>query len=105
MKHALGSGGEVEVMIERPIGNGNTRSHVATRVWGEAPRLIDSGTSKEISILPSDGDHSHQRRWSNAAGEARGLPRRLDPVVWLRFSDFSFDSGGVFETTPSRSGG
>lgn len=62
MKHALGSSGKVEVMPGRPIGDGNTRSHVATRVWGEAPRIVDSGTSKEISILPSDGDHSHQRR-------------------------------------------
>ena len=54
VRHALGSGGKVEVVLERPIGNGNTRRYRITRVWGEEPRVVDVDSEKPVVIRPSD---------------------------------------------------
>jgi len=52
--HALGSGGKVEVVLERPIGHGNTRHYRITRVWGEDPRVLELDSEKPVAI-PYDG--------------------------------------------------
>lgn len=52
--HALGSGGRVAVILERPIGNGKTRSYRAARVWGEDPRVFELDPERPAAIAPSD---------------------------------------------------
>jgi chromosome segregation protein len=54
VRHALGSGGKVEVVLERPIGDGNTRRYRITRVWGEEPRVVEMESEKPVAIDPSD---------------------------------------------------
>lgn len=54
VKYALGSGGKVEVTLERPIGNGNTRVYLVTRVWGEDPRVFELDSEKQVAIHPAD---------------------------------------------------
>jgi hypothetical protein len=54
VRHALGSGGKVEVDLERPIGDGNTRRYRITRVWGEEPRVVEVDSEKPVAIRPAD---------------------------------------------------
>jgi chromosome segregation protein len=54
VRHALGSGGKVEVVLERPIGNGNTRPYRITSVWGEESRVVEVDSEKPVAIDPSD---------------------------------------------------
>ena len=54
VRHALGSGGKAEVLLERPLGNGKTRQYTITRVWGEEPRVVEVESGKPVSIPPSD---------------------------------------------------
>lgn len=54
VRHALGSGGKVEVVLERPIGDGNSRRYRITRVWGEEPRVMEVDSEKPVAIKPSD---------------------------------------------------
>jgi hypothetical protein len=54
VRHALGSGGKVEVVVERPIKENNTESYVIARVWGEEPRVIERDSEKPVAIPPSD---------------------------------------------------
>lgn len=53
VRHALGSGGKVEVFLERPLGDGNTERYLVTRVRGEEPRVLDLDSDKLLPIDPS----------------------------------------------------
>ena len=53
VKHSLGSGGKVQVALERPLGNGRARRYLVSRVLGEEPRVVDEDTGKAIEIVPS----------------------------------------------------
>lgn len=52
--HALGSGGEVEVVLERPVGRASVRRYRVTRVRGEEPRVTEADTGEELPLPPAD---------------------------------------------------
>lgn len=52
--HALGSGGKVAVTLERPIGNGETRTFRVVRVWGEDPRVFELDPERPVAVRPFD---------------------------------------------------
>src|SRR5712692_4547951 len=54
VRHALGSGGKVEVIVERPLGEENSQRYLVTRVWGEAPRVVEVDSERPVAIYPSD---------------------------------------------------
>jgi DNA repair ATPase RecN len=54
VRHALGSGGKVDVILERPLGEGKSRQYQVTRVWGEDPRVIEMDSGKPVAIPPLD---------------------------------------------------
>jgi DNA repair ATPase RecN len=54
VRHALGSGGKVELVLERPVGNGKTRQYLVTRVWGEEPRVTEAGSRGSVALRPFD---------------------------------------------------
>jgi chromosome segregation protein len=54
VRHALGSGGKVEVILERPILEGKIRQYRIVRVWGEEPRTFQVKPEKLLSISPSE---------------------------------------------------
>lgn len=53
VRHALGSGGKVEIFLDRPLGDGNTERYLVTRVRGEEPRVVNVDSDKPLSIHPS----------------------------------------------------
>jgi len=53
IKHALGSGGKVEVLLERPVSSGQSRRYIVSRVFGEDPRVFDAQTKEQLSLPPS----------------------------------------------------
>lgn len=54
VRHALGSGGKVEVILDRPIQEGKIRQYRIVRVWGEEPRTFQVNPEKSLSISPSE---------------------------------------------------
>ena len=54
VRHALGSGGKVEVILDRPVGEGETRQYRIVRGWGEEPRTFEVGSEKPLPIKPSE---------------------------------------------------
>jgi chromosome segregation protein len=54
VRHALGSGGKVEVLLDRPIREGKIRQYRVVRVWGEEPRTFQLSPEKPLSISPSE---------------------------------------------------
>jgi DNA repair ATPase RecN len=52
--YALGSGGKVSVILERPIGNGKTRAYRVVRVWGEDPRVFELDPERPVAVHPTD---------------------------------------------------
>lgn len=52
--YAVGSGGKVLVTLERPIGNGKTRTYRVERVWGEDPRVYELDHDRPIAVSPAD---------------------------------------------------
>ena len=52
--HALESGGKVAVTLERPIGNGRTRTYRVVRVWGEDPRVFELDPERPVAVRPPD---------------------------------------------------
>jgi hypothetical protein len=54
VRHALGSGGKVEVILDRPIREGKIRQYRIVRVWGEEPRTFQVSPEKSLSISPSE---------------------------------------------------
>jgi DNA repair ATPase RecN len=51
--HALGSGGRVEVVLERPMGSGPSPLYRVTRVRGEKPHVVEIDTGKELDLPPA----------------------------------------------------
>jgi predicted ATPase len=54
VRHALGSGGKVEIVVERPIKDENTEGYLITRVWGEEPRVMTMDSERPVAIPPAD---------------------------------------------------
>jgi hypothetical protein len=54
VRHALGSGGKVEVILERPLRDGKVRQYRVVRVWGEEPRTFQVNPEKPLSVSPSE---------------------------------------------------
>lgn len=50
VRHALGSGGKVEVLLERPLGNKKTRLYLISRIWGEEPRVFEAESGKAVDV-------------------------------------------------------
>ncbi len=51
---ALGSGGKVEVIVDRPLRDGKVRQYRIIRVWGEEPRTFQVNPEKPLSVAPSE---------------------------------------------------
>ena len=54
VRHALGSGGKVEVILDRPLQEGKIRQYRIVRVWGEEPRTFQVNPEKPLSVSPSE---------------------------------------------------
>jgi len=54
VRHALGRGGKVEVVLDRPLREGKTRHYRIVRVWGEEPGVFELGSDKSLAISPSE---------------------------------------------------
>jgi len=54
VRHALGSGGKVEVIFERPIRERKSYQYRIARVWGEEPRIFQLSPDKSLTITPSE---------------------------------------------------
>lgn len=50
---ALGSGGRVRVVVERP-GPATSQSIEVSRIYGQTPRVVDLGTGERLRIAPAD---------------------------------------------------
>jgi hypothetical protein len=54
VRYALGSGGKGIITLERPIGNGKSKSYRVVRVFGEDPRVYEADTEKLLMIRPPE---------------------------------------------------
>ena len=54
VRHALGSGGKVELVLERPVGNSKSEVYLVSRVFGEDPIVRDHDSRAKVEIPPSD---------------------------------------------------
>ena len=54
VRHALGSNGKVEVVLDRPLPQGNICRYRIARAWGEEPRVFEVDPEKPVSISPSE---------------------------------------------------
>lgn len=54
IRHALGSGGKVSLIMERPGGNGRPMRYRVERVLDEDPRVYDMGSQMIVPVHPSD---------------------------------------------------
>ena len=54
VRHSLGIEGKVEVILDRSIGEKETRQYRIVRVWGEEPRIFEVGSEKPLPISPSE---------------------------------------------------
>lgn len=54
VRHALGNGGKVEVILDRPLRDGKVRRYRIVRAWGEAPRTFQVNPEKPLSVAPSE---------------------------------------------------
>jgi len=54
VRHALGSGGKVEIGLVRPLGNSRISKYQISRVLGEPPRVVEIDSQKPVAISPSD---------------------------------------------------
>ena len=54
VRHALGSGGRVEVILDRPLREGKIRQYRIVRVWGEEARTFQVNPEKPLSASPSE---------------------------------------------------
>jgi DNA repair ATPase RecN len=52
--HALGNGGKVEVILDRPLQEGKIRQYRIVRAWGEEPRTFQVNPEKPLSVNPSE---------------------------------------------------
>ncbi len=53
VRHALGGDGKVELILDRPIGEKETRQYRIVRGWGEDPRTFEIGSEKPLPMSPS----------------------------------------------------
>jgi Fe-S cluster assembly ATPase SufC len=53
VRHSLGSGGKVTLVVERPVGDVRRRYRVE-RVLGEQPRVYEEGGAARIDVAPMD---------------------------------------------------
>lgn len=53
VERALGSGGQVRVVAERPGSSGSQQIEIK-RIRGQRPRIVDLGTGETLAIAPSD---------------------------------------------------
>ncbi|NWF92215.1 MAG: AAA family ATPase [Syntrophaceae bacterium] len=54
VRHALGRGGRIEVILDRPGQDGKVRQYRIVRVWGEEPRTFQLSPEKPLLVAPSD---------------------------------------------------
>jgi DNA repair ATPase RecN len=54
VRHALGPGSKVEVILERPVREGKTRQYRIVRMFGEEPRTFQVNPEKPLSVSPSE---------------------------------------------------
>ena len=54
VRHALGSGGRVEVILDRPLREGKVRQYRIVRAWGEEPRTFQVNPEKPLRASPSE---------------------------------------------------
>ncbi len=54
VRQALGSGGRVEVILDRPLRDGKVRQYRIVRVWGEEPHTFQVNPEKPLSVSPSE---------------------------------------------------
>ena len=54
VRHALGSGGKVDVVLDRPLGEGKFRRYRITRILGEDTRVLEVDSQKPVAISPSE---------------------------------------------------
>ncbi|MGA2518207.1 MAG: hypothetical protein ABSG44_16880 [Thermodesulfobacteriota bacterium] len=54
VRHALGSGGKVEIILDRPLQEGKIRQYRIVRVWGEEPHTFQVNPEKPLSVSPSE---------------------------------------------------
>ncbi len=52
--HALGPGGKVEVLLDRPVREGKIRQYRIVRMFGEEPRTFQISPEKPLSVSPSE---------------------------------------------------
>ena len=54
VRHALGPGGKVEVLLDRPVREGKIRQYRIVRMYGEEPRTFQVNPEKSLSVSPSE---------------------------------------------------
>ena len=54
VRNALGSKGKVELILDRPIDERETRQYRIVRVWGEEPRTFEVDSEKPLPIRPPE---------------------------------------------------
>ena len=54
VRHALGPGGKVEILLDRPVREGKIRQYRVVRTYGEAPRTFQVNPEKSLSVSPSE---------------------------------------------------
>jgi chromosome segregation protein len=52
--HALGPGGKVEILLDRPVREGKIRQYRIIRMFGEEPRTFQISPEKPLSVSPSE---------------------------------------------------
>ena len=54
VRHALGTGGEVQVILDGPLREGKPCQYRIVRVWGEEPRVFQINPEKSLPVSPSE---------------------------------------------------
>lgn len=54
VRHALGPGGKVEILLDRPVREGKIRQYRIVRMFGEEPRTFQISPEKPLSVSPSE---------------------------------------------------
>jgi len=54
VRHALGSNGKVEVILDNPLREGKIRQYRIVRAWGEEPHIFQVNPEKPLALSPSE---------------------------------------------------
>jgi DNA repair ATPase RecN len=54
VRHALGSDGKVEILLDRPVREGKIRQYRIVRTFGEEPRTFQISPEKPLTVSPSE---------------------------------------------------